>query len=202
MLTDEQKETFKILNAQMREFKRNHVAVPDKIKEYQGALQQIYKNNNIDLKNDKTFTVTKKLPLDVEADIVALSEKMLKDKDVAFYGDYKEMQRRGTFAKFGLKSMNDYIEGLNTIQAYRSDSQAQALLSSDQFVETVLRGKKKAKMKPEDVIGLMSFEHSLTKTTGDSLQMKLYEAIEDYDTLQEDKAQITRSKGKAKSTKF
>lgn len=202
MLTDYQKETFKLLNAEMREFKRNHVAIPDKIKEYQGMLQQIYKNNNIDLKNDKTFTVTKKLPLDVEAEVVALSEKMLKDKDVAFYGDYKEMQKRGTFQKFGLKSLNDYVEGLNMIQAYRSDSQAQALLSSDQFVETVLRGKKKAKMTPEDVIGIMSFEHSLTHATGDSLQMKLYEAINDYDNLQENTAQLTVSKGKTKSTKF
>ena len=135
-------ELFKTLNAEMREFQKAGVELPNEIKKYQLKVNQFYERNKLNVVNDQ-FTIRAKLTHDQENELVDIAKAMTDDNNVHFLTDYKNILETNKMKRFGATDLDSLIKRMDFLANEQSEVLIKNSLSSSQILEVYTWGKNK-----------------------------------------------------------
>ena len=168
-------ELFKTLNAEMREFQKAGVELPNEIKKYQLKVNQFYERNKLNVVNDQ-FTIRAKLTHDQENELVDIAKAMTDDNNVHFLTDYKNILETNKMKRFGATDLDSLIKRMDFLANEQSEVLIKNSLSSSQILEVYTWGKNK-NLSDEQIDKLVLDKIKTTGLTGSSLHKSIYKSI-------------------------
>lgn len=174
-MTDEQKEYFKAMNNEIKEFTKKGLPVPNEIRKYQTEIQMFYKENNISNKQG-LFSTSSKLNKSQQNELMDIAERMRKDNDVHFVTDYENMLETGKFDRFGIDNTKDLIKHLDFLNNAQDEEVIKNILTSSQIIEIFSVGSKN-KYTDDELMKMILDKYKSEGVVGSSLHESIYKSI-------------------------
>ena len=212
MQSEENVKFFRELNKGIKDFNRKGVTVPAEIQKYQRMVNTFYEKNNLKFARNQ-FTVSQKLSPEQQAELDTIANQMQQDSKVLFYQDYEDILNKGSFADFDqfgeVKTVDDVIKVKDKIESLKNDSALMDSLKYQQYADIIAYKnnsprKSVRNLSEDDIKNMIAIETSLTGASGEVLQEKIIQELNDYGKRKRSKGQIDTesSYNKGKRSKF
>lgn len=174
----ENKAFFKEMNEVLAEWQGK--AKPSEIKQVESDLKRFYKSIGKNPKDNDIFNTRLKLTPEQEEEMLDIALGLYNNaEELEYYEDiYRDYKKR-----FGFKGIEDAVEFIERMKAFKSDALLKEIISSEQYIELVKAGQSKG-MSVEDINEILYIEYSGSGATFDNLYNQVLGAIDEYDEKQ------------------
>lgn len=176
-MTQEEKDLYKALNANLAEWGDDEQLKPHKIAEFQLELENFYFRAGKRVVDPTKFSTRVKLTPEQEDELLEIAITLANySSDIEEYEEFFLKNKE----RFGFDSIDDTITFINAMDAFKSDAMLQAILSSEETRELYEEGLAKG-LDFDDIDALVYEIYNKTGKTFEDLYWLVLREIEAYD---------------------